>query len=87
MEEENKTTLETLEEIQRLNQEILEGVKFIKNYFRWRMIWSGVKTVFLVILIILSFYSVKLMTSYLQTAPGLDIYSGQINNLKNILPQ
>ena len=81
-----KTSAEVLEEILKSNLEILESVKFIKNYFRWQSVLSGIKIFILVTVIILSLLSVRMITTYLQgSGSGLNIFSNQISNPFNSL--
>jgi len=78
-----KTSAEVLEEILKTNTEILESVKFIKNYFRWQSILSGIKIFVLVLVIILSLLSVGLITTYLQGAgSGLNLFSSPLDMIK-----
>jgi len=78
-----RTSAEVLEEILKSNREILESVKFIKNYFRWQSILSGIKIFFLVVVIILSLLSVRLITTYLQGAgSGLNLFSNPLDMIK-----
>ncbi len=72
--------LKTLESNLELNRETLRSVKFLKNYFYWKTIFSFVKIVIVVAIIVLGFMSLKPIVSYLETfVNDLKLYSDQID--------
>jgi len=85
--------LEILEESLKVNKETLESVKFLKNYYFWKTIFSFIKITILVIIIVLGFLSLKPIVSYLETyindlklySDQLDSVNSQVNNFKGIV--
>lgn len=55
-----------LAEILVKEEEILKSLNFLKNYFRWQMIWGGIKWAILIVVIILGFISLKSLATYFQ---------------------
>lgn len=74
-------------------QEILKSLNFLKNYFRWQIIWGGVKWAVLIAVIILGFISLKSLAAYFQGyADVFKNYSdqsaaanAQFDSLKNLI--
>lgn len=82
-----------MSEILVLNQEMAKELRFIKNYFRWQVIWGSIKWVIIILVIILGFVSLKAMAGYLEGyASVFKSYSDQVestnqqmDSLKNLI--
>jgi|GEM_PF-1095035 len=88
-----KKPADLLAEILATDQEILKTVKFLKNYFKWQVIWGSIKWAILVIIIIFGFISFKAAVAYLQGyadvfksySDQLSTTSAQMDNLKGLV--
>jgi|GEM_PF-1630673 len=58
---------DSLKEIMTANREILETLRFFRNYLRWRIIWSSVKWLIFIAVIVFGFVSLKSLTAYFQS--------------------
>ncbi len=92
-EPEAKRPAEILSEILALNQEMAKELRFIKNYFRWQVIWGSIKWAIVILVVILGFISLKAMANYLEGYAGvfksyseqIESSNQQIDSLKNLI--
>jgi len=84
---------ELLENNLTTNQEILKSVKFLKNYFRWKTIFSTIKWAVIILVVVFGIISLKPIVYSMQGyVDSLKSYSDQlestgeqVNNLKALI--
>jgi hypothetical protein len=81
--EPSRKPTDLLTEILATDREILKSVKFLKNYFKWQVIWGVIKWTILIAIIIFGFISLRSVGTYLQSYGDVfKSYSDQLEGSK-----